>query len=292
MPISTALRSHESLYQALHQIKPEMFDRKHGQNEMRNLAVLMFLSTTLLLPRSVFSEEGFLVEKRIVADAFRSARSGVDEGCSASARRPRSGAAVFLKLEKEKARRDEDTTVSYILRKDLKKLYVLSHGSKEYSVLSLPLKRRIIESQLKQSMRKTAPEMYGLRLENKVQQTSEKVDSWAVTFYGGTVGNQLGRRFAVRVGYSEELEKLPITGGELELLAQRLRFEGDDWLTAVVSSIHVPVIWEENLQLPEAQVLYREQVTAVTETTFTAVDFEVPSDYRKVPYKPFCFLQW
>ncbi len=257
---------------------------------MRNLVVLMFLSTTLVFPRAVFAE-GFLVEKRIVADAFAPAGTGGSGGCSAPVRRPRSGASVFLKLEKEKARRDEDT-VSYILRKDLKELYILSHGSKEYSVLSLPLKKRKIESELKQSMRKTAPEMYALRLESEVQQASEKVDSWAVTSYAGTVGNQLGRRFAVRVGYSEELEKLPITGGELELLAQRLRFEGDDWLTVVAGSIHVPVFWEENLQLPGAQVRYREQVAAVTETTFTAVDFEVPTDYRKVPYEPSCFLQW
>ncbi len=100
------------------------------------------------------------------------------------------------------------------------------------------------------------------------------------------------RRFAVRVGYSEELDKLPITGGELELLAQRLRFEGDDWLTLVASSIHVPAIWEENLQLPDDEVLYREQVATVTTTMFRTVDFEVPTDYRKVRYEPSCFLQW
>ncbi len=258
---------------------------------MRNLLVLLFLSVTLVLPRAVFAE-GFLIEKRIVADSFASpARIGASGICSALVKRPRSGASISLKLEKEKARRDEDT-VSYILRKDLNKLYILFHGSNEYSELRLPLKQDRIQSIFKQKMGQAGPELYKLRLETELQRVSEKVDSWAVTFYSGTVGNQLGRRFAVRVGYSEELDKLPITGGELELLAQRLRFEGDDWLTLVASSIHVPAIWEENLQLPDDEVLYREQVATVTTTMFRTVDFEVPTDYRKVRYEPSCFLQW
>ena len=258
---------------------------------MQDLTAFLVVSTMLALPR-VASAEGFLVEWSVAADSFASSSlGGASVGCSAPAKRPRSGSAVFLKLEEEKARRDEET-VSYILRKDLNLLYVLFHGSNQYSELHLPLKQRKIDSSFKKSMGELGSEYHRLRLEGEIQQIDEKVGSWPVTLFGGTVANQLGRRLEVRIGYSKKLESLPAIGEELELLIQKLRFEGDDWITLVSSSTHVPAIWEENLQLPEVQVRYREQITSVTETIFADVDFEVPEDYREVPYDPYCVLKW
>lgn len=265
---------------------------------MKNSAAALLLVFSIL-PSTVFAD-GFLVERKVAGTKFggpvvveRVGFSGNQTNnppAFAGARRPDPEASVTLKVEQEKARRDEPH-VSYILRKDLSKLLVLFHESKLYCELQLPLEQQKISSGSYRSMGEYASELYELKLDGAVQKTTN-ADPPSTSF-SATVANELGKRLSVQLDYAEESNEVPTVAKELELLVQALRFEGHNWLATLTDSPSLPSRWQETLHLPGGeQVEYSETTEKVTAAKFEGAEFEAPADYRKVGYEAPFLIRW
>jgi len=229
-----------------------------------------------------------VVTRSVQGDSFSPpAVTGATRGCPAGIARPVPGQQVRLSVAPEMARRDEPS-ISFMLRLDLGRVFILHHGSRTYSELSYPLKLRDLETSFRASMGSAASEVFPYHLQGTVREGVNNDGGHNLLVRSATVARTLGspNEVEVRASLDPSLGRPALA---VEAVAQAIRGAGEEWLSLLVLSDAIPLSISTSVEQPEAVVHYREMFVKADILDIEAGDFAVPADYSKVKHVPDCF---
>lgn len=234
-----------------------------------------------------WAAEGWLVEREVTADLFRAPVAvGLERRCPERLRRPSSGARILLRFDGERARRDEPV-LSFIVRLDSNRAFVLHHGQSTYSELSLPLEVALFESGPRAFLGAEADEFLSFRLEGEVGEESGRIGELATLVRSATVGNKLGTRIDVAVHFLADAEATAAARA-VEGFSQAIWRGGEEWLSLLGGEGGVPLTVEEALHQPSVKVRYAEVFQSLQRVEIDPALFAPPPDYSRVELRPEC----
>jgi len=197
---------------------------------------------------------------------------------------PHPGDVITVQASTDRVRRDRGA-MSWILRKDLKKVYLICHGTKEFSELSYPVNYKKYEHD---GPHWSIDDL--LQFELSTPGTTERIQiaTWPVDKFSAIVVNGLRSQFRVVVAVTTETAGNDSLVLELRKLLNELEHSGQGWSRFVPFTQGVPVLWEEAEHQPETEFVYREEAKEIGTREVPKDSYEVPSGYRRVKYDPLC----
>jgi hypothetical protein len=203
-----------------------------------------------------------------VADSVLTVRSSI-EGLRMD--QPQKG-EVKIWIGGDKLRRDEGD-VSYILRLDRAKLYILNHGEKSYSELAIPGDLEKI----------TSPA--GAQLQVQVTATAEtkKIGGWTARKYKVDLSNPEGLRLDTTIWASKDIASHDAYSRLAASLAA-LQPGSKEWSRKLEQIEGFPVLQEATVDMAGSRFTTREELVSVETKDAPEGAYEIPAGYTARPF--------
>lgn len=177
-----------------------------------------------------------------------------------------------------------DTSV--LLRLDQKKLYVIDHGAKQYSVLELPVDLAAnLPPDMKQQM---APMLEAMSMTATVEPTEERktINGWEARLYRVDLSNQLGITADSEVWVTHDVEVDLESLREITRATMALQPGFGSVADELVKIEGLPVLVETDLQGRGGGMTRREELVSAETQDAPAGTYEVPEGYTEEPWNP------
>jgi hypothetical protein len=192
---------------------------------------------------------------------------------------------VKIWVSTEKMRRDEGP-LSAIVRLDRKKLYLVNHTDRTYSVVDLPVdwaklvpsgdrekfQQFVVENQLKSSI--------------KPSTETRKIRGWNTHRVDVELTNAQGLKVATQMWLTKELDLYPAYNKMSGVLAS-LQVSSADWSKKIGGLDGFPVYQETTVGVGGTSFNSREEVVAAETKEVPDVTYDPPAGFKPVPYDPF-----
>lgn len=179
-----------------------------------------------------------------------------------------------------------DGKTSAILRLDQKKLYVVNHEAKTYSVLDLPID---IASYLPPEMKAQMDQMLeAMAMTAKVEPTEERkeVNGWDAHLVHVTLSNQMGMTIDSQVWVTEDVE---IDAGSFKEMTRALASLQPGAAAAAEELLKidgVPVLVETEIKGMGGGTTQTEELVSAATQKAPAGTYEVPEGYTEQTFNP------
>ncbi len=210
-----------------------------------------------------------------LADTLLTVRSTI-EGLKMDAPQGEEPIRIWIDSGKDdkggKLRRDEGD-VSYILRLDRGRLYVINHAEKTYSELAVPVDPQKI------------PAADAAQVKAQVTSTGEtkKIGSWNVRKYRVDISNPAGLHLATTIWASTEVPShQALTRLAVSLAA--LQPGSADWSRKLEQIDGFPVAQEADVTMGTSRFKTREELVSVETRDAPAGTYEPPAGYTAQPF--------
>jgi hypothetical protein len=183
--------------------------------------------------------------------------------------------------------RIDDKSHSYILRADLGKFWLLSHRSRTFTELSVPIR---LERYLSAEERETAKlnvEMGAPIVDVTPTAESKKIGLWQAKLWQISVMQpelEIVRDFELWL--SPEFPGAAEVYLELRQIISQLDFAGRAWREQISALDGLPVMSVSKEHFPPCEVLGVVTLMANRQVDLAGEDYEIPSDYTEAAYKP------
>ena len=179
---------------------------------------------------------------------------------------------VKIWLGGDRLRRDE-ADVSYILRLDRGKLYIVNHGEKTYTELAVPGDLEKIVSPA------------GSQLKVQVTATSEtrKIGGWTARKYDVALSNPQGLRLDTTIWTSKDIA-FHEAYSRLAANLAALQPGAAEWARKLQQIEGFPVLQETEVDMAGSRFKTREELVSVETKDAPAGAYEPPAGYRARPF--------
>jgi hypothetical protein len=194
-------------------------------------------------------------------------------------------ADVKMWLAKDKVRRD-DRDISTILRLDQKKLMLIDHKEKTYSVLTLPVDLlKVLPAEHRKELEALLPK---LRMEVSVKNGDEtrKIGSWNTRKVQVSMNNEMGMRVTTDFWVSPEVEVDRRLYTQLSATLASLQPGTGDLISQLEKIEGFPVLQESTMTVMGQDVRSREELISVETKEAPADLFEPPAGYTLEEFNP------
>jgi hypothetical protein len=209
-----------------------------------------------------------LIAVPAAADSVLTIRSSI-EGLKMD--QPQNG-EVKIWIGGDKLRRDE-AEVSYILRLDRSKLYVVDHGDKTYSELSLPADLEKI----------TSPVAAQLQVQVTATSETKKVGGWTARKYKVDLSNPEGLRLDTTIWASKDIV-FHEAYSRLAASLAALQPGAKEWVRKLEQIEGFPVLQESTVDMAGSRFKTREELASVETKDAPEGTYEVPAGYTAKPF--------
>lgn len=194
-------------------------------------------------------------------------------------------AEVKMWLAKDRLRRD-DRDISTILRLDQKKLMLIDHAEKTYSVLALPVDiLKVMPAEHRKELETLLPK---LRMEVSVKSGEEtrKIRSWNARKVQVSMSNEMGMQVSTDLWVSSEVEADGRLYTQLSATLASLQPGTGDWVGQLEKLEGFPVLQESTMKVMGQDVRSREELISVETKEAPADLFEPPAGYSLEEFNP------
>ena len=233
---------------------------------------------------------GVVVTRRVEADVLARpvpVGRGAQQACPDRLEPPAAGDEVVLRAAAQMARRDEPS-LSFVVRLDRGKAFVLHHASSTYSELAFPPKPRALATKFRTAMGRAAADVFPYEVRGDVEQQAGQAGEHATTTHSATVQSPLGGGLDVAVEVLPDAE-LAEAALAVEDFAQAVRRAGERWLDLLDPPAGVPLTLREDARLPDSTARRREVFVDLERRPLDESLFAPPAGYRKIDHAPDCF---
>jgi hypothetical protein len=200
------------------------------------------------------------------------------------AQQPRD-ADVNIWLAADKMRRDEGP-LSAIVRLDRKKLYLVNHTDKTFSVVDLPVDlAKLVPKGDKERFQQFVAEN---QIKAKVAPAAEtkKIRGWSAHRVDVELSNAHGLKVSTQMWLTKDLGLYSAYNKMNGVLAS-LQANGADWSHKIGELDGFPVYQETTVNVGGASFKSREEVVAAETKEVPDVTYDPPLGFNPVPYDPF-----
>jgi uncharacterized protein DUF4412 len=176
------------------------------------------------------------------------------------------------------ARSDGETTI--IVRTAEKKMYVVNHGAKSYSVIDLPVDFKKL---LPAEMAPMAEQMMGMmKMNATVTPTDERrqINGWNARKYLIAVTSAMGMNMNIESWTTKDLDVDVAALHELRASASSLQ-PGGDWARMLSEVEGYPVLQESTMTMRGMSVKSREELVSAETKAAPAGVYEPPAGYQQ-----------
>ena len=194
-------------------------------------------------------------------------------------------ADVNVWLATDKMRRDEGP-LSAIVRLDRKKLYLVNHAEKTYSVVDLPVDlAKLVPKGDQEKFQQFVAES---RIQAKVAPAAEtrKIRGWNAHRVDVELSNAHGLRVSTRMWLTKDLGPYGAYNRMNGVLAS-LQPNSAEWSHKIGDLDGFPVYQETTVNVGGASFKSHEEVVAVETKEVPDVTYDPPVGFNPVPYDPF-----
>lgn len=202
------------------------------------------------------------------ADSLLTIRSSI-EGLKMD--QPQNG-EVKIWIGGDKLRRDEGD-VSYILRLDRGKLYIVSHGEKVYSELTVPGDLKKIAS----------PVASQLKVQVTATAETKKIGGWTARKYKVDLSNPEGLHLDTTIWASKDIASHE-SYSRLAASLAALQPGAGEWARKLEQIEGFPVLQEANVDMGGSRFKTREELVTVETKDAPDGAYEIPAGYTARPF--------
>jgi hypothetical protein len=202
----------------------------------------------------------------------------------ARAQEPRD-ADVNIWLSGDKMRRDEGP-LSAIVRLDRKKLYLINHTDKTYSVVDLPvnLAKLVAKGDQERFQQFVAESQIKARVAPAAE--TRKIHGWSAHRVDVELSNSHGLRVSTQMWLTKELGPYGAYNTMNGVLAS-LQPNSAEWSRKIRELDGFPVYQETTVNVGGASFKSKEEVVTVETKEVPDVTYDPPLGFNPVPYDPF-----
>lgn len=194
-------------------------------------------------------------------------------------------ADVKVWLTAEKMRRDEGP-LSAIVRLDRKKLYLVNHEDKTFSVVDLPIDwAKLVPSGDREKFQQFVADS---QLKSTITPTTEtrKIRDWSTHRVDVELANAHGLRVSTQMWLTKGLELYDAYNKMSGALAS-LQVSSADWSRKIGGLDGFPVYQETTVSVGGASFKSHEEVVTVETKKVPDVTYDPPAGFVPIPYDPF-----
>jgi hypothetical protein len=194
-------------------------------------------------------------------------------------------ADVNIWLSADKMRRDEGP-LSAIVRLDRKKLYLINHTDKTYSVVDLPVNlAKLVAKGDQERFQQFVAES---QIKAKVAPAAEtrKIHGWSARRVDVELSNSHGLRVSTQMWLTKELGPYGAYNTMNGVLAS-LQPNSAEWSRKIRELDGFPVYQETTVNVGGASFKSQEEVVTVETREVPDVTYDPPLGFNPVPYDPF-----
>jgi hypothetical protein len=194
-------------------------------------------------------------------------------------------AEVNVWLAPDKMRRDEGP-LSAIVRLDRKKLYLVNHAEKTYSVVDLPVDlSKLVPKGDQQKFQQFVAEN---RIKAKVEPTTEtrKIHGWTARRVDVELSNAHGLRIATQMWLTKDLGPFSAYNQMNGVLAA-LQPSSADWSRQIGQLDGFPVSQDTTVTVGGTSFKSHEELVSAEKKDVPDVTYDPPLGFNPVPYDPF-----
>ncbi|HEV3457128.1 MAG TPA: DUF4412 domain-containing protein [Thermoanaerobaculia bacterium] len=194
-------------------------------------------------------------------------------------------ADVKIWITAEKMRRDEGP-LSAIVRLDRKKLYLVNHTDRTYSVVDLPIDwAKLVPSSDREKFQQFVTES---QLKSSIKPSAEtrKVRTWNTHRVDVELTNAQGLRVSTQMWLTKDLDLYAAYNKMSGVLAS-LQVSSADWSRKIGDLDGFPVYQETTVSVGGTAFKSHEEVVQAESKQLTDVTFDPPAGFNPVPYDPF-----
>lgn len=182
------------------------------------------------------------------------------------------------------ARSDGETAI--ILRPDQKKVFVVNHENKTYSVLDLPVDMMAMLPEA--SRQQMEPMMKKMEMTATVEPTGERkeINGWSARLYNVSLSNQIGMKIASKVWASTDVGVDLGTFREMSKTMASLQPGFGAAADKLLEIEGVPVLMESDVQMMGSQFSSNEELVSASNQDAPAGTYEVPEGYTEQQFNP------
>lgn len=182
------------------------------------------------------------------------------------------------------SRSDGDSTV--IVRADQKKVYLVNHETKSYSVLDLPID--LMAMMPEATRQQMEPMMKAMEMTAQVEPTDERkeINGWSSRLYRVNLSNSMGMKVDSDVWVTKEVDVDLDAFREMSKAMASLQPGGGAIADELLKIEGVPVVMESRIQAMGGSTKSREELVAASTAAAPAGTYEVPEGYEKQEFQP------
>ena len=192
---------------------------------------------------------------------------------------------VKIWLTADKMRRDEGP-LSAIVRLDRKKLYLVNHSDRTYSVVDVPIDwAKLVPSADREKFQQFVAEN---QLKSVIKPSAEtrKVRNWTTHRVDVELTNAQGLRVSTQMWLTKDLDLYAAYNKMSGVLAS-LQVSSADWSRKIGGLDGFPVYQETAVSVGGATFKSHEEVVEADVKQLPDVTFDPPAGFSAVPYDPF-----
>jgi hypothetical protein len=240
---------------------------------------------TLVLALPLAAALGNMVAARAGADLVLTSR-GHTEGFKVGDRtqEPRD-ADVKTWVAADKMRRDEGP-ISAIVRLDRKKLYLVNHADKTFSVLDLPVDwAKLVPSGDREKFQQF---IHDNQIKSSVTPTTEtrKIRGWNANRVDVELSNTHGLRVSTQMWLTKDLGLYAAYNKMSGVLAS-MQVTSEDWARKIRELDGFPIYQETTVNVGGASFKSHEEVVVAKVEAVPDVTYDPPAGFNPVAYDPF-----
>jgi hypothetical protein len=192
---------------------------------------------------------------------------------------------VKIWLTADKMRRDEGP-LSAIVRLDRKKLYLVNHTDRTYSVVDVPIDwAKLVPSGDREKFQQFVAENQ-LKAAIKPSPETRKIRNWDTHRVDIELTNAQGLRVSTQMCLTKELDLYAAYNKMSGVLAS-LQVSSADWSRKIGDLDGFPVYQETTVSVGGTSFKSREEVVQADSKQLPDVTFDPPAGFNPVPYDPF-----
>jgi len=189
-------------------------------------------------------------------------------------------------IAKDKFRHDEGEKMTWIVRYDLKKIYVVNHENKSYSETPIPIDfDALLDDQAKQMMG-----MFQASATVTDTGETQKIKNWNCKKYileinMGMMGMQMPMKLTIWTSKDVGIDLKLYQKLYGEVMAANPMFK--DILDEFKKLEGFPIRTEMSMSMMGAEMKYNEEVVSIEKKSVPAGTYDIPEGYTKAAYNPF-----
>jgi hypothetical protein len=183
--------------------------------------------------------------------------------------------------------RADTESSSVIVRLDRKKVYLLDHGQKTVNALDLPVDlAKAIAPEAKPMLEQMAAMMKREVVVTPTEET-KKIKDWSARRYNVTMKSPMGMSVESVIWATKDVKLDVASFTEMSGVLQTTVPSGVEVAKEMAKIDGVPVLTEATTSIMGTQLKTREELLSAEQKAAPAGTYEVPSEYKEVPFNPF-----